>query len=141
MEAALKINFLESIYNPDTGRFLSEDPTGFYGGDVNLYRYVRDNPTNYIDPFGRRYWFGFIQRAKQAILFSLTLCTRAGVKGNYVELCCIAAGITCNHRPKDPPIEKPPCDPSKQSCFNPPPSLPQIPPLPKESKESMCGAI
>ncbi|MBI3377385.1 MAG: transglycosylase SLT domain-containing protein [Nitrospirae bacterium] len=39
-------------YDPESGRFLSEDPIGFEGGDVNLYRYVGNNPVNWIDPFG-----------------------------------------------------------------------------------------
>lgn len=40
-------------YDPTIGRFLSEDPIGLYGGDINFYAYVRNNPTTYIDPFGR----------------------------------------------------------------------------------------
>jgi RHS repeat-associated protein len=39
-------------YDPTTQRFLSEDPLSFGGGDANLYRYVRDNPTNFTDPTG-----------------------------------------------------------------------------------------
>ncbi len=39
------------IYDPTTGRFLSEDPTGIVDGP-NLYDYVQGNPTNYIDPTG-----------------------------------------------------------------------------------------
>ena len=39
-------------YNPETGRFLSEDPIHFRGGDLNLYRYVRNKVVNYLDPFG-----------------------------------------------------------------------------------------
>jgi RHS repeat-associated protein len=39
-------------YSPSTGRFLSEDPLGFDGGDVNLYVYTGDSPTNFIDPSG-----------------------------------------------------------------------------------------
>ena len=39
-------------YDPMLGRFLSEDPIGFAGGDVNLYRYVFNNPVNLIDPWG-----------------------------------------------------------------------------------------
>ena len=31
-------------YNPETGRFLSEDPIGFEGGDSNFYRYVKNQP-------------------------------------------------------------------------------------------------
>jgi RHS repeat-associated protein len=39
-------------YDPGVGRFISEDPLGFGGGDVNLFGYVRNNPVNWIDPFG-----------------------------------------------------------------------------------------
>ncbi len=39
-------------YDPKAGRFLSEDPIGFAGGDVNLYSYVWNNPTLFADPFG-----------------------------------------------------------------------------------------
>ena len=34
------------------GRFISEDPIGFAGEDVNLYRYVKNNPLGYIDSNG-----------------------------------------------------------------------------------------
>ncbi len=39
-------------YDAQTGRFLSEDPFGFGADDVNLTRYVGNNPTNLTDPFG-----------------------------------------------------------------------------------------
>lgn len=39
-------------YDPSTGRFISEDPIGFAGGDVNLYAYVSNNPVSWIDPLG-----------------------------------------------------------------------------------------
>ena len=39
-------------YDPTVGRFISEDPLGFGGGDVNLYAYARNNPVNRIDPLG-----------------------------------------------------------------------------------------
>ena len=39
-------------YDPEVGRFISEDPIGFAGGDINLYGYVGNNPLNFIDPFG-----------------------------------------------------------------------------------------
>jgi len=39
-------------YNPATGRFISEDPLGFGGGNPNVYAYVGNNPTNFLDPFG-----------------------------------------------------------------------------------------
>ena len=34
------------------GRFISEDPSGFAGGQVNLYAYVANNPISYVDPLG-----------------------------------------------------------------------------------------
>ncbi|MFI5215717.1 MAG: RHS repeat-associated core domain-containing protein [Candidatus Limnocylindria bacterium] len=39
-------------YDPEIGRFLSEDPMGFGGGDVNLYAYVGNNPISANDPRG-----------------------------------------------------------------------------------------
>jgi RHS repeat-associated protein len=39
-------------YSPATGRFISEDPLGFGGGNPNVYAYVGNNPTNFLDPFG-----------------------------------------------------------------------------------------
>ena len=39
-------------YDPEVGRFISEDPIGFEGGDVNLYAYVQNNPINAVDPSG-----------------------------------------------------------------------------------------
>ena len=45
-------NNLNRWYDPQIGRWLSEDPIGFAGGDANLYRYVGNQPTGYIDPSG-----------------------------------------------------------------------------------------
>jgi len=39
-------------YDPGTGRYMQIDPIGFAGGDVNLYRYVEDNPVNIYDSEG-----------------------------------------------------------------------------------------
>ncbi|GAX60814.1 hypothetical protein SCALIN_C14_0080 [Candidatus Scalindua japonica] len=39
-------------YDSETGRFISEDPIGFAGGDLNLYAYVQNNPVILIDPSG-----------------------------------------------------------------------------------------
>ena len=39
-------------YDPEVGRFVSEDPIGFEGGDVNLYAYVGGNPVLFTDPQG-----------------------------------------------------------------------------------------
>ena len=39
-------------YSPTLGRFVQEDPLGFAPGDLNLYRYVGNNPLIATDPFG-----------------------------------------------------------------------------------------
>ncbi|MCF6245634.1 MAG: RHS repeat-associated core domain-containing protein [Sulfurovum sp.] len=39
-------------YDPNTQRFLSLDPIGFEAGDFNFYRYVGNDPVNYVDPSG-----------------------------------------------------------------------------------------
>jgi len=41
-------------YDPRAGRFITKDPIGFAGGDVNLYNYIGASPVNYIDPDGLR---------------------------------------------------------------------------------------
>jgi len=39
-------------YNPELGRFMSEDPLGFAAGDSNLFRYCGGDPVNRSDPSG-----------------------------------------------------------------------------------------
>lgn len=39
------------MYDPQLGRFTAEDPIGFRGG-VNWFAYTKNDPVNYIDPFG-----------------------------------------------------------------------------------------
>ena len=40
------------FYDPNLGRFISEDPIGFEGGDVNLYGDVWNDPLQFRDPYG-----------------------------------------------------------------------------------------
>lgn len=45
------IYFGARYYNPQTGRWLKPDPLGMVNGP-NLYAYCRNNPTNWLDPYG-----------------------------------------------------------------------------------------
>lgn len=60
------------FYDPKLGRFISEDPIGFAGGDVNLYGYVWNNPFNFTDPFGLdARWDEQVWRAQQDLIEAL----------------------------------------------------------------------
>jgi len=39
-------------YNPSLMQWMSPDPIGYDGGDVNLYRFVGNDPMNRVDPSG-----------------------------------------------------------------------------------------
>ena len=39
-------------YDPEVGRWISEDPIGFAAGDVNIVRYVGNFVTGAVDPSG-----------------------------------------------------------------------------------------
>ena len=73
-------------YDPNPGRFLSEDPIDFSGG-IDFYAYSRNNPVLYNDPFG---------------LSPLSSCVWACVKINYGLSCDAGAilGITAPLIPK-----------------------------------------
>jgi hypothetical protein len=40
------------MYDPSLGRWLTEDPIDFAGGDNNFYGFVGNNPVNKLDPSG-----------------------------------------------------------------------------------------
>ncbi len=42
----------QRMYDPATGRFTSEDPSGLSAGDVNLFRYAGNAVTTHTDPSG-----------------------------------------------------------------------------------------
>jgi RHS repeat-associated protein len=79
-------------YNPAVGRFISEDPLGFGGGDVNLYVYAGNNPVVRVDPSG---------------LFDISASARQGIDwfggelmlGNFQKLSAVAAVATIESGP------------------------------------------
>ena len=46
------LHFGTRDYDAEIGRWTTKDLIGFAGGDMNLYRYVWNEPLNYIDPYG-----------------------------------------------------------------------------------------
>jgi RHS repeat-associated protein len=85
-------------YDPQTGRFLSQDPIGLAGG-VNLYAYAGNNPTSYSDPFGLdcplRDWSCKIYRAGMTVLGAVTGFVAGGGKGALESLVCGPATEAC----------------------------------------------
>lgn len=69
--------YLQSrYYNPEWGRFLNADSTGYLGanGDLisyNLYAYCSNNPVMYVDPTGEwnwgKFWDGFVTFGSTAV--------------------------------------------------------------------------
>ncbi|MEW6741715.1 MAG: LamG-like jellyroll fold domain-containing protein [Planctomycetota bacterium] len=57
MAERLGIGFMRArFYDPVLGRFQTEDPIGLRAGDVSLYRYCANAPTDHIDPGGLKRW-------------------------------------------------------------------------------------
>ncbi|MFZ5994261.1 MAG: RHS repeat-associated core domain-containing protein [Thermodesulfobacteriota bacterium] len=73
-------------YDPSVGRFVSEDPIGFEGGDVNLYAYVGNNPIVYIDPFGEDWVTSVLGTASY-------LCNTAGLVSKPAKIVGIGVSI------------------------------------------------
>jgi RHS repeat-associated protein len=45
-------DYRNRVYSAELGRFLQTDPIRFEAGDGNLYRYVRNAATRFVDPNG-----------------------------------------------------------------------------------------
>jgi RHS repeat-associated protein len=82
-------------YNPETGRFLSQDPTLFTAGDPNLYRYANNNPVVLTDPTGLWSWWGALGGAVAGVVVIAIMTTPVGWVGAAVIIggCAISGGI------------------------------------------------
>lgn len=45
-------DFRNRVFSPTLGRWLTSDPIKYEGGDFNLYRYILNNPMNFLDSTG-----------------------------------------------------------------------------------------
>ena len=110
-EAVNLYQYRARAYDPETGRFIQEDPKGFAGGDLNLYRYVLNNPNNSVDPSGttaiesgtlnKIAALGLLGAAGgYAILKSSDLENKEAIEDSFkkpvIALSAIARGIACN---------------------------------------------
>jgi RHS repeat-associated protein len=86
-------------YDPANGRFVSEDPIGLESGDVNLYRYVSDNPLNSRDPSGLK--TSQCVDCQNACGFALTGCIASGnvicrLTGPASRYCYLSGAGACS---------------------------------------------
>lgn len=69
MDEGNNIYFMRArYYDADLGRFVSEDPIGLDGGDLNVYAYVEGNPVVNVDFDGNESWSSLAMPAVSAAL-------------------------------------------------------------------------
>jgi len=93
-ETALHYNY-HRYYNPHTGRYLTPDPIGLAGMDPNLYRYVKGNPANLVDPKGLAGIGGgaYFVGGAEVSLSTSTCCERDTLYNVKILTVCGGAGI------------------------------------------------
>jgi RHS repeat-associated protein len=129
------MHYRARYYNPVWARFISEDPIGFAAGDVNLYRYVANNPVQGRDPSGNFFVIpaviGLIE-AIGAIDAGIILAGSALLGGGYLA-CRNAGGCGASTPPTATPSNAypsqsaapendpaNPCSSGNASCSKPP---------------------
>ena len=100
-------------YDPELGRFISEDPIGFSGGDVNLFRYVVNDPMNQVDPSG------LDRRKCSRRLNSLFTPIKVGrLRHDYVQFRDTKGDLTTKSWGNKGMIDESEIDTSTRSCGN-----------------------
>jgi hypothetical protein len=82
------------MYSPDLGRFISEDPIDYEGGDSNLYRFAGNDPVNFADPSG------LSQAGHPLKGFSTLAGPQVGTTSVLAGLGLGAAGLNLNIQPQ-----------------------------------------
>jgi len=102
-------DYRNRIYSPSLGRFLQTDPIRLEAGDANLYRYVRNSPTNSVDSSG-----------ELGIVWVITAIILIGV--------LTYEAVIPHPTPPPPQSTPPPPPPAAQPPPQPPPVLgPELP--------------
>ncbi len=72
-------------YDPNTGRFITRDPTGYEGG-INPYTFCGNNPVNYADPLGTDFDYNSHQAVADLFKFVGEQLARSGkIRDQYRE--------------------------------------------------------
>jgi RHS repeat-associated protein len=72
-------------YSARLQRFISEDPIGFSGGDINLYAYVSNDPVNYTDPSGHSLVGRLVRRVGGKLLAGRKISMREAQAARRLE--------------------------------------------------------
>jgi RHS repeat-associated protein len=129
-------------YDPKIGRFISEDPIGF-GGGVNLYAYVGDNPVNRDDPSGLLFPGPpptSIAGPLGLAIFDVLIVAYDIQQGHSL---CVAYGMCAPPRPPTTPTAMAPAptaDPTAQPTPQPTP-VPPVAPPPTTCPEDPCNEV
>ena len=89
------------FYDPVTGRFISQDPIGFFGGDQNLYGYVGNRPVTFTDPTGN---VATISEVTAFELSKLGISTATGLTGFAIGFGCGVLDAYFTHDPQNGPF-------------------------------------
>jgi RHS repeat-associated protein len=102
-------SFRRREYNPTLGRWLQVDPLGVPAGDLNLYRYIANDPNANLDPSGLQGITDFIGGAGAALGGGIISIARPGWNAGRR---CLPGGLLLPQIPapqQPPPVNRDPC--------------------------------
>ncbi len=129
-------------YDNKAGRWISEDPVGFNGGDKNIARYVANQPSKRIDPNGLS-WVKFCIDVLEDVAASVAgAAVYDAATTEFCEKCKNTPD--CDSNPPQPVPTLPPEDKSKYCMYH---NIPYEPsegvwrPMVKRGCERVCAGI